>query len=332
MEFYSPKEELSLQFNKGRFLVIPKANEEGFWGRLDVLPYDKSQHQWDKLDKDEFGNPAILNFTNGNQQYLVEYPSGFFHFVVDFIPTMMRAREPGKNQGDLVIYLPRFENPYQDEARSFIFNWMSRHKVNHRVLNSYNFKGAIMSNIIYKPSFLMTSDNIDYLTEFKNMTIENPEAKPWRKVFVSRKKQRLKTPEACVGPVKDKSKLMFHDDVRMDDELKLEEYFKSKGFEIFVAEDFVDFKAQMQYFHETKTIVGVTGAALINSAFMQKSGKLIELQVPLTVGGIEMIHIDYHGLSFKMDHQYLTISSNRKADTVLEKIQNNKALESLICE
>jgi capsular polysaccharide biosynthesis protein len=118
----------------------------------------------------------------------------------------------------------------------------------------------------------------------------------------------------------------------MDDELKLEEYFKSKGFEIFVAEDFVDFKAQMQYFHETKTIVGVTGAALINSAFMQKSGKLIELQVPLTVGGIEMIHIDYHGLSFKMDHQYLTISSNRKADTVLEKIQNNKALESLICE
>ena len=331
MEFYSPQEESSWRFRKEKHLVLPGKTTENNWGRLRLIPHNANAEEWKKLETDSLGNPDIYDFTNGQNQYLVEYPPSFFHVLVDFIPLMMRAREPGPTQGDLIIYFPPFENPFQDEMRSFIFNWMSRKKVNHRILNAFAFKGAIISNFVYKPNFLMTSESIDLLRKFKEMNLTNKNIEPWRKVYVSRKKQILKTPAAVIGNA-DRSKIKYHNDERMDNEEKLEEYFKSKGFEIFVAEDMVDFKSQMQYFHETKTIVGVTGAALINAAFMQNGGKLIELQVPLTVGGIEMIHIDYHGLSYKMEHQYLTVSSNREADTVLHKIQSNPALESLICD
>jgi hypothetical protein len=160
---------------------------------------------------------------------------------------------------------------------------------------------------------------------------DQPDPPPFRRVYLSRdgKSGRL-------GPI-DTNYEFYKDDLRMNEEHKLQEFFSNLGYEIIDPETkFDSIMEQMFYMSEVKTLVAVTCSGLANMMFMQPGQLVVELQAELVqvnvhasfldygqIIPIQNLHNFYQPLSFMNGHTYISIPSNRDPDVVIEKLSKD---------
>jgi hypothetical protein len=273
---------------------------------------------WNYFDDDKNKN---LKTDESNEKgstikkFLFEPSNNIWHFMYDFLAQVIWI---GKNEGyentEFIIYFPKRIN-HTDNLISFLKDFFEKHGV-----KNYYFASAedlMLINDYYRvntkrhPTY--PAHNLIYETLLKHYPsdIKPPE----KKVYVSRINTKIK---------------------RIDDEKIIEDFFASKGFEIFNKLDFgkSDILEDIKYFRDVKVIAGISGAGLVNAVFMQPGNLLIEIAVPLIthIPGKED-HYPYehdsarhlfHPLSaFIKNHMLIQVPVNdNSAKNAVDKINN----------
>ena len=114
-----------------------------------------------------------------------------------------------------------------------------------------------------------------------------------------------------------------------------------------------DFFSQINYFYEVKTLMSVTSSGLVNQILMQPSTNILEISTShffpkkmveksvaiselkpidnITFSGEEHLQNFYKSFSHVKDQFYCAITNeDLQADTVINKIKNNKYLMDII--
>lgn len=122
---------------------------------------------------------------------------------------------------------------------------------------------------------------------------------------------------------------------RIENEEKVVEFFRGKGFEIISSEvDFKSFKDQISYFSSLDCLASPTGSGLINMMYMSDNSTVVELVTPLELTSIDYVegtneeiittdksfHNHYSGMAFASNINYLAIPHDRNPDTVISKV------------
>jgi hypothetical protein len=248
----------------------------------------------------------------------------FYHQIVETFAIILFSI---KEDPDTIFILDLTQQPRLNEL-DFLFKYLDENNIKYYITNLRKSGPLYVSDFKTYINYQIHKKCVDVLYEMSQKFVKNH--KPFRKVYISRAKTINHSEIAMFGPNNDSSKFNFNNDIRLDNDKKMESYFSSLGFEIIYPEDFLNFNDQLIFFNEVKIIAGVTNAGLLNSIFMQPGGIVLELTVPLIVYGTEKIHHQYKGLADVKEHMYLSLFSMRKVDDFIDKIENNKMIKELL--
>ena len=180
-----------------------------------------------------------------------------------------------------------------------------------------------------------TSENI------YNAVVGFVEKKPTKKVYISRKYMESSYPDIELTEASTRNTDRHK---RIDNEEEIENFFKSYNFEILYPENSFDsLEQQIDYFKDVKTLVGLTGAGLTNSVFMQPETNLVEIASPIIfynriystsiVDFSEAQHFFYSKIAFERKLFYYTVNNiEKKSNIVIERIKHNKGILDLLNE
>lgn len=276
-------------------------------------------------------NIKICNLIDSScEKVFLKLEKGFFHAISGTLAQILIEHEKNNNIEIILGTLP--DDSFGDTFNQFIINTMKKKNIKHKVV-------LIEDNTIYKIDrclyFDMTMLTYPALKIIEKLGLEyssnNP---PYKKIILTRKfvHRFAKNVDGLFGRM-DKNKFLFQDDIRMNDEDKLIQYFEKIGFECISPESFESMEEQILFFSEVKTIVSVTTAGLLNSIFMPQGSKVIELSVPMIAGGVESLHSNlYSGISFAKNHKYISIPTMRKAEDIIKIIENDISLKKYLAE
>jgi hypothetical protein len=230
-----------------------------------------SSSWWSPASRDRFYHIHDVPDYENSKSYLSEkhkilFPidSSTYHFMADGICLILYLNEKYK---DSIFYIDASrlnQMPLSEKQNNFLKNLLEKNKIDYKIVNT---RDSITLNnvlIIDDPRFEpMERIEAAYNNFKKNNYLS--ELSPYKKVYVSRTKS---------GSVRRKNVL------RLDNEEILENFFRSLNFEIVYAEDFVKMEDAINFFSQVNLLVGVHGANLHNSLFMQPGTTVFELQVP----------------------------------------------------
>ena len=254
--------------------------------------------------------------------------------------------------GSILNGLNLFENP------TFVFNtkWLTPADIDYNLVEFFYFfiKDNNINRVYLDPSKDedVLINNFYYSNFSQEHPIPNPinlinksflkyvikTDKPYKKVYLSRKKNIANTASFD----QNNTKLIQEASIRLFDEEILEEYFKNKNFEIIYPENFNSFIEQINYFNKVKTLVSLSGGALMNGILMQPKGNLIEISTDLITphsavkshGNFVKAHHHFgHNVAHEIDLYFYSIKNETKySNDIINKIENNKYLKKLINE
>jgi hypothetical protein len=201
---------------------------------------------------------------------------------------------------------------------SLLIELLKENKVAYTQIDSANFDYINAKNFI--PINGTDAGNgipalYSYLIKKYNMSIETPN----KKIYVSRKNYSS-------------------NDIRIDSEASLEDYFIKRGFQVVYPEEMKTFREQFELFNSCSTLAALSGSGLTSLIFMQENQKVIEIVSELMVG-IEIdangntvidyeIHDHYKDFSIFKNHTYLSVQNlERRAELV--KVKLDKLFASL---
>lgn len=189
---------------------------------------------------------------------------------------------------------------------------------------------------LYSPD---ETENYPFLTIFQNTfnTIKKffPDLVnlPTRNVYLSRKNYVCKTRTTDI--VDDDNKPLFNDDIRIDSEAALEEYFSNLGYEIIDSSNNSGILDNIKLFSSIKKLVSPTGAALANSVFMHPETTIVELSVPMGIQRFDMSwsfdwHTHYYVICANSKQRYISIPSSRSAEEIIKNIDSDKYFKNFL--
>jgi capsular polysaccharide biosynthesis protein len=198
---------------------------------------------------------------------------------------------------------------------SWISEIFSKKNLKHRLINSSDYDYININNFkIYGIQGIV--NEVVFANMYENCMdfVENPDVKPFRKVFISRKDHEIMRN----SPI----------DTRCDDQKALEDIFIANGFEICYPEkDFNSFSEQVSYFYESKIVVGLSGGGLTNTVFMQPSQIVMELLTTFKfmygpgLSITEELHDYYQHIAYLKKHMLISISNiDRKTKSIEEML------------
>jgi hypothetical protein len=296
-----------------------------------VLEYKNNQLVLNELNdkvQDRFVKNKGGEFLGPNKKVYVRLRREFYHLIFNTLGLILQEYE--KDKDSLFIINVEDATMLSDNTYiPFMFKILKEKNVNFKLVN-------VRSNNLYKIEDFWQFPNYPKNIKQTNNFIEEcskyfSDILPNKKVYVSRKKVYFKD-DLFLFADKDKSNFAFNDDIRLDNDKKMEDYFSSLGFEIVYPEDFDSMESQIHFFSEVKTIASVSGSGLVNCLFMPNGGKVIELSAPILTDGIEMVHSNFHSLTFPKQHKYISVSSMRLSDEYINQIESDRILKEFICE
>lgn len=197
--------------------------------------------------------------------------------------------------------------------------------IKHRIIDSTKHDAMNINNFVFAGINSVKNDVLfDGLYERSLPFVKNPEVKPFRKVFISRKEHENRRNSAI--------------DTRCDDQKALEDIFTAKGFEICYPErDFNSFSDQVSYFYEAEVVAGLSGGGLTNTIFMQPEGKVIELLTTFKFNyGLdetitEELHDYYQHIAYIKKHMLISISNiDRSSQSLDDLMKKFDVLDKLV--
>jgi hypothetical protein len=266
----------------------------------------------------------------------------FYHLYYDYFAEFLTQYELTPD-AKFIIDISGIKNvdPLPEYIR-MIFKFLNEKKVDYRPIDLKVDNVMNINNLYYRnvdaESYAINQPH-EKLYKFANQYIVDKNVKPYKKIYISRKKNESRDLSLFI-----KGRLPYENDNRIDDEKKLEEYFSSLGFEIIYSEDFKTFEEQMQFFYSVKTCISLTGSGLTNACFMQPGSTVIEISTPLIsftrVGngitdpgsdGQQELHHFYAAMSTMMNHNYLAIpNTSRSSKELINKIESSKILKDFL--
>lgn len=307
-------------------------------------PFNISINQIE-LDDFNFSSKAIDLRSEKNKVIITAAP-GIYHLFFEVLPVVVTAA--CKYDAD-VIFDIKILKTLQDE------------KYFHDVIVGFiNYINGIISNKI----ILIYSHEVDYIVVDNYIEIDRHttrvsmeefsyvmqllkkylgldlEIKPFRKVYLSRKKVSVRT----IQKNDERSSLPFFDDQRLLDEEVIEEFFLANGFEIVCPEDFESFESQAKYFNEVKVLVSLSSSGIGNSMFMQTNTDILELVTSFFVesfvqnGGdytswpvLEVLHGQYGPLAYTLNQNYARVPNyDRSPVSLINRITSSKSISSFL--
>ena len=234
-----------------------------------------------------------------------------FLSVVDAILSFMK--DPDIKDVEIIIDT----SPLGNKSTNFS-NWLPEilisKNIKYKLIDSSEYEHVLINNfyIIFQGFTLKDKMFLNFYEESLDF-VKNKSQKPFRKVFVSREEHdRLRNIELYT---------------RCDDQKKLEDSFRSRGFEICYPEkDFNTFSEQVSYFYECKVIAGLSGGGLANALFMRPEGKMVELLTSFKFDYqnngkvLEEMHGFYQHISFLQKHCLITISNIDRRASEIERL------------
>ena len=297
---------------------------------LKFSPIDKTIYdKYTVIDE----NTKINLISNKNKFFIGEHNS-VCHFIHDTLGSILNGLLIDPN-GDFYI----IEDCVNQEFKPFFFEFMEKNNVNYKFINN-KIKMIVSNN-----SFISDYDDgpmpspVSLIYENLLQFVKNKNNKPNKKVYISRKS--------------------FQNDIhnlnsnRLLNEEVLENFLIDNGFEIIRPEnDFKnDFKKQINYFYEVKTLFGVSTSGLCNSIFMPPNGNVLEfvtsikeknrpisnLRKKSSEGNdknvYEMIHNYFKYLAKEKNHLYWAVAnSTYDAIDLVNYLKNNKYLMQVITD
>ena len=283
-----------------------------------------------------------LNLINNKKKLVFSIVNSYYHSVLDNMSEIIytMALHP-KNEliidvSELDSYFRRINDNYHAPFLYFLEVLESRN-IKYRVVNLKQYDVVYINNFRVIAYPFETAQKAELVYEFFKPELSNIKALPTKNVFVSRSK--------TVGREYDAPGLSHKNDNRMDSHQKLEEYFRSLGYEVVNTEDFSSFKEQIEYFYQAKVIASITGSGLTNAAFMRPGQTLIEIVTPLVVPVarpgetkditdpyyVQEIHNFYKNLAFYKDHSYFAIhNESRSFDELKSKIEKDPRIKMFL--
>jgi hypothetical protein len=177
------------------------------------------------------------------------HSKNYFHWVCDILPKICIKKKYIKKT-DLFI-LPSFKTDFQKESLKLIGvkNIYQLHEKNYLKIKNLKYISELYPSGNPSP---------DIFIKMRNKILSNFRIKSKnRKIYISRKKSQRR---------------------RMINEIYFEKQLTLFGFEVHSMEEY-NFKKQVQICAESKIILGLNGAGLLNSIWMQPGSKIIDIRV-----------------------------------------------------
>lgn len=286
------------------------------------------------------------SFYSDTPKMLMRLPVSFYHCMHDFLGTLLHIFEINPLTLFIIDTSLVDRTPAASKFADFCFKLLDYHAIRYQKINIGAAKSVNLNNFYTRTQRILDHNASNLVMQYTMPFIKNKNVKPFRKVYVSRKSlSAYKKKE--YGP--ETAKRMTRNTYgRIDNEEKLENFFINNGFEVVIPEEFVSFEEQLNYFYEVETIVGITGGALTNIMFMQRSGTVIELMTTLITaitmpkssstklsspGFEEGQHHFYHSIAFRKDCNYVGVPNiDAKADTLIGRVVNSLPFKFIISE
>jgi len=281
-----------------------------------------------------------LDLTGDRIKVLIEASPAPFHYITGIFGAIANALDMFDNPL-IVINVSKIRPPFCNQSLvQFFYYFLEDNNIDYICVDSVDDVRILLDNFYLFPFAEYTIPNS--INKIHNMFlkyVKNNDITPTKKVYISRRRVNS---GAAIYQVPDKNYL-----IRIDDEVPVENFFKSNGFEIVYPEDFKSLKEQINYFYNVKTIASISGGGAINLIFMQSGSNVIELISPLfsPIGEEDLPegkminnwviahHNFFSNIAYKRELNYIGISNpEKKSSMVLNKIINSKAAMSIIKE
>lgn len=274
----------------------------------------------------------VLNLQNGNNKAYIVISGSYYHFLCDVIGRFLSLLST--NPETEIIFDKGIMSKSIDDFSyiKFFLNKLSESGIEYTIIDSSQYDSIIIDNFSLL-QFNTETSQVQLIYNFFKNHIKNTNIKPFRKVYVSRKKHKEKIYN---NDKFDTSGVSYLEGGRIDSQEKIEKLFSDLGYEIIYSEDFINFEDQINFFYEVKTLVGLSGAGLTNSIFMQPGQTVVELLTPHIFSSpnkalFEELHFYYHTISAMKKHNYISINNfTRSSDALKEKIYSDKTLYNIL--
>jgi capsular polysaccharide biosynthesis protein len=259
-----------------------------------------------------------INFLEDNKTYVImEARSNYHHFFLNLLmPALIVLKELSHENLHFVLCDLNLRSS-EENFDKLLTELLQENGISYTEISNSEFEYINAKNFI--PINGTDIDNgipllHDYLINKYNISTETPS----KKVYISRKNY-------------------LSQDVRIDDETALENYFMGKGFQVVYPEDIPTFKEQFELFNSCSTLAALSGSGLTSLIFMQKNQEVIEIVSNLMVGAETedgtatfkyAIHDHYKDFSILKNHNYLSVS-NLERQSELVKTRLDELFASL---
>lgn len=288
-----------------------------------------------------------IDLTSKRRKIVKAISSSYYHFFADDVCDIIYALNLYPD-AELILDVSQVAKSLSEPNRGFLnffFSALEDKGIRYKLVDVSQFDIIYINDYYIAESIHKSSMSGPLFFNFFKEYIDNPNEKPYRNVYLTRKKV-LKD----VKDLKQKAaKLSFTTDDRVDSEERLGTIFESLGYEVVAPEDFTDFRHQINFFHSVKTLASLTSSGLANALFMQPGGTIVEFSTPLVVLSpilgaektiqdmlqdseydpqiAQELHMFYKLVAYLKSHTYISINNpNRSADDIEKAIYGNVKL------
>lgn len=268
-------------------------------------------------------DPEIKSFIDDTRKLVIDNTGAYGHFMATWMYVLTKSIESG--QPLTVIFYARDKHPEQIKTglvsvTKYLDEELTRR--GHRVEYAETDRFYVNNFIHVKNPFAPPIHNLKPVSDF---LVENldPQIQATEKIYLSRRKVTYS----------------FID--RIDDEVALEEYLKTLGFEVICPEDFDSYHDQLNKIASAKILMSLTSSGLSACLVLDPNAWVVELSSFMHVKTDPLsneydiqystFHNQYKVMSMIRGSSYLSLSnmSSSTAD-MIKTIESNKQLKDLL--
>lgn len=304
-----------------------------------------NQKQFDS--RDVLDSDSGRSIISDQEKFILTLEPSMYHTIVDTLGSTLYWIKRFPNALFLIDMYYIHESPDRWHlVHGFFIEVLEKYGVDYKLINLHD-GGIIVNNFnIVTEQDTFPNERLKLINEEIRSYVSNPNQKPYRKVYVSRKKSRSYF-------LWDRQELEpgspYKNDIRIHDEERLERYFSSMGFDVMYAEDFKTFREQAEFFYSVKTLATPSGSGLSNSLYMQPGSNILEITVPIGAIFPEGFHysvteatkgkparwlFEYHNIykdiANALGHFYISIQTDKNPETVIDFVDSRPYLKDML--
>lgn len=271
---------------------------------------------------DQHNNGDHFSEETNKKRIVIRFNSAFFHIFTDVIAPILYEYEQDPNIEIILLHASK-EKDIFNSSGFFVINFLKKYKIPFNVVQIHSKYPPVIRNFYYYETielcgkFMQCLDN--FISRYRNLSIPNN-----KKIYISRQRQQnVFAAQLNQMSQEEINKLDFKDDLRIDNEERLEEMLKSHGFEIYQPEMFDSIEKQIEYFDQAKIIVALSGSGLTNLIFMRNNTAIIELSTSQLVRKNIEFHYHFYLIASLFSYKtYISIPNlERKYDKIEEELE-----------